>query len=167
MTISEAIRARRSIRKYKPGAPIQDAQIEKLLEAAMMAPSAGNGRPWEFIVVKDREVLNGIMEVHTHSKMLNSASLCIVVCGLPDASPLAKEYFPQDCAAATQNILLQALELGLGTCWCGVYPIPDRVSGLQRLLNVSSIPFCLVAVGIPDDNPDPRGFYDPAKVKQI
>ena len=84
MNTSEAIRARRSIRKYQKGAIIPKEHIEQMLEAAMMAPSACNRRPWEFVVVKKPEVLEQIMEIHPYTQMLKTASLAVVVCGRPD-----------------------------------------------------------------------------------
>ena len=165
MTVSEAIRARRSVRKYKEGAEVSDEQIRQLFEAAMLAPSAANGRPWEFVVVKGREAMEELAKAHGIARMLSTASCCIVVCGLPDASERAKHFFPQDCAAATENILLQAVELGLATCWCGVWPVDERVENVKRVLGVDSTPFNLIAVGVADEAPDAKGFFDPEKVK--
>ena len=161
MTTTEAIRARRSIRKYKSGAEITQEQMDLILEAAMMAPSARNGRPWDFVVVRDREKLNAITEVHPYTKMLATATLAIIICGAE------ADFFPQDCGAATQNILLQAAELGLGTCWCGVYPSKERVESIQRLLGIANVPFNVIAVGVPDETVAARGFYDKQKVRYI
>lgn len=169
MTITEAIRERRSIRKYKQGAEVTDEQIKLMLEAAMTAPSACNTRPWEFIVLKDRGKLDRIMAVHPYTKMLATASLAIIVCALPEVQDKAicSGYYPQDCAAATQNILLQAAGLGLGTCWCGVYPKEERIAELREILGITALPFNIIAVGVPDENPSPRGAYDDAKVRYM
>ncbi len=169
MTATEAIRNRHSIRKYKPDGLVTDEQVQTMLEAAMLAPSAINSRPWEFVVVRSRELLDGIMKVHPYTKMLATASLAIIVCAVPDEQrkKIDVEYFPQDCGAATQNILLQAVELGLGTCWCGVYPRPERVTPIKELLGIESVPFCVIAVGVPDEAPAARGFFEPAKVKYM
>ena len=89
----------------------------------MMAPSAGNEQPWQFIVVTDRAVLDRIPQFHPHSKMVLEAPLAILVCG----DLFYEEYkgmWPMDCATATQNILLSARSLGLGSVWLGVYPKP-------------------------------------------
>ena len=168
MTVTEAIKVRRSIRKYVPGAEVTQEQIDSLLEAAMMAPSAINLRPWEFIVVRDRDKLQGMMEAHEYAKMLGTASLAIVVVGLPRNAPDGFEFFPQDCGAATQNILLQAVAMGLGTCWCAVYPNEKRVSQFKELLGIENgIPYCVIAIGVPDEQPEARGFYDVKKVRYI
>ena len=171
MTVSEAIRKRRSIRKFKPGATVTDEQIKLMLEAAMLAPSACNTRPWEFIVVKDREKLNKIKKAHPYTGMLETASIAIIICALPETQqqPIMSGYFPQDCGAATENILLQAVELGLGTCWCGVYPKEERIAEIRSILNIceTKLPFCVIAVGVPDEDPNPRGYYDENKVTYV
>ena len=169
MTINEAIKKRRSIRKFKEDAEVTDEQVKLLLEAAMLSPSACNSRPWEFIVVRDREILEKIMAVHPYTGMLATASLAIIVMALPEIQnqPIMSDYYPQDCGAATENILLQAVELGLGTCWCGVYPKEDRIADMQAILDTTKLPFCIIAVGVPDENPDPRGQYDETKVTYL
>ena len=168
MTVIDVIKRRRSIRKYRPNAEISQEQVELLLEAAMLAPSAINLRPWEFIVIRDKAKLQAMMEVHEYAKMLETASLAIVVVGLPRNKEDGIEFFSQDCGAATQNILLQAVAMGLGTCWCGIYPIEKRVSQFKELLGVeAAVPYSLITVGIPDEQPAARGFYDPNKVKHI
>ena len=171
MTASEAIRARRSIRKYKKDAVVTDEQIKSLLEAAMVSASAGNTRPWEFIVVRDREKLNKIRELHPYTGMLETASLAIVVMALPDTQikPINIGYWPQDCGAATHNILIEAVAQGLGTCWCGVYPKETRIAEIQNALDLDreSVPFCVIAVGVPDEAPEPRGAYEEGKVRYI
>ncbi|MGB4428427.1 MAG: nitroreductase family protein [Thermacetogeniaceae bacterium] len=149
MDALEAILTRRSIRRY-PAEPVAEDLIKKLLEAAMYAPSAHNQQPWQFIVIQDRQLLDKIPEFHPYSSMLKSAPLAILVCG--DSSRFKSSYFwPQDCAAATQNILLAARALGLGTVWMGVYPKENLMEGLRTLFKIPEeiIPFSLIAVGYP------------------
>ena len=167
MTVSEAVKTRRSIRKFKKEGTVTDTQVRVLLESAMMAPSACNTRPWEFIVVRDRKKLDKIREAHQYTQMLETASLAIVVMALPGVQTKAIDmgYYPQDCGAATQNILLQAVELGLGTCWCGVYPKEERMADVCNALGVEGTPFCVIAVGVPDEAPEARGFFEERKVR--
>ena len=171
MTASEAIRARRSIRKFVPGAEVTDEQLKALLEAAMVSPSACNSRPWEFIVVRNREILDKIREIHPYTGMLETASLAIVILALPytQVRPIDSGYFPQDCGAATQNILIEAVAQGLGACWCGVYPKETRMAEIGSVLELErgDVPFCVIAVGVPDESPEPRGSYDEGKVRYI
>ena len=169
MTVMEAIRNRRSIRKFKVGEIVTDEQITLMLEAAMLAPSACNTRPWEFIVVKDRAILDKIRKAHPYTGMLETASIAIIVMALPETQEefnggLPKGYYPQDCGATTENILLAAVELGLGACWCGVYPKEDRITEIRDILSTKKMPFCVIAVGVPDENPAPRGKYEESKV---
>ena len=168
MTVIEAIRKRRSIRKFKPGAEVTNEQIKLLLEAAMLAPSACNTRPWEFIVVKNREKLEQIRKTHPYTGMLETASLAIIICALPDVQKdIASDYYSQDCGAATENILLTAVELGLGACWCGVYPKEDRIAEIRKMFSTEKLPFNIIAVGVPDEDPAPRGQYDESKVTYV
>lgn len=168
MNTSEAIRSRRSIRKYEKGFLIPQEHIEQLLEAAMMAPSACNRRPWEFVVVEQQDVLAQIMEIHPYTQMLQTASLAIIVCGRPDCQEgICEGFWPQDCGAAIENLLLQATELGYGTCWCGCYPVMKRSEALQKILDVTGIPLAVIAVGKADEAPKARGFYDASRVKWI
>jgi len=142
-----------------------------LLEAAMLAPSACNLRPWEFIVVQDRKILDGIMQFHNFAKMLKTAQAAIVVVALPEAqkgSP-GNGMWQHDCGAATQNILLQAAEYDLGTCWCGVHPSEEYMEATRKLFDLPSekLPFCVIAVGVPAENFGSRGFYEESKVKWV
>ncbi len=172
LSTTNAIRMRRSVRKYILGADVTDEQLKLLLEAAMMAPSACNSRPWKFVVVQNREMLDMLSSVHPIPGMLKTASCAIVVCALPEVQEgKAEGFFPLDCAAATQNILIQATSLGLGSCWCGVYPKEDRIAQVREILDMANdlnvIPFNIIAIGIPDGIPDARGFYEADKVKYI
>lgn len=168
MNCSNVIRERRSIRKYKTGVQIPQSDIEKMLEAAMMAPSACNTRPWEFFVVTNREVIAALQKAHPYTGMLSTASAAIIVCGRPDLQEgKCNGYWPQDCGAAIENLLLQAADLGYGTCWCGCYPTMDRVEQLQGILNTSSIPVAIVAVGEADEAPAARGYFDPDRVTYL
>lgn len=167
MDCTQTIRARRSIRKFKPGAAVPRADIETMLEAAMMAPSARNTRPWEFFVVENAGLKAELRAAHPFASMLDTASLAIVVCGRPgDQTGAVEGYWPLDCGAAIENLLLQAVALGYGACWCGCWPSP-RVSKLQDILGTQSVPAALIAVGVPDEDPPARGFYQADKVTWI
>ncbi|MFA9496171.1 MAG: nitroreductase family protein, partial [Candidatus Bathyarchaeota archaeon] len=115
----DAILARRSIRKYT-SEPVTDEDIKKLLEAAMAAPTGGNRKPWHFIIIKERETLDRLAVRHPYGKMLTEAPLCIAVCGDPSLTPLPRNFIPQDCSAATMNILHATVALGLSAVWIGL-----------------------------------------------
>lgn len=147
MELFEAIHTRRSVRMFEPGA-ITDEQLRVLLGAAMTAPSAGNAQPWQFVIVTDRDLLDAVPGFSQYAAMARKAPMGILVCG--DTS-LEKYpgYWVQDCAAATQNLLLAARGLGLGAVWTGVHPMEDRKAGFRKLLGLPEhvIPLSFVVIG--------------------
>ena len=99
---------------------------------------------------------------------MKNGTVAIIVCGRPDCQEgICEGFWPQDCGAAIENLLLQAPELGYGTCWCGCYPVMKRSEALQKILDVTSIPLAVFAVGKADEAPKARGFYDSSRVKWI
>jgi nitroreductase len=160
----EALFARRSVREFT-GDEVDTADIRALLEAGMAAPSARGLDPWRFVVVTDRRTLDRLAVVHPYAKMLKHAGACIAVCGDRAVAP---DFWVQDCSAATENILVAASMLGLGTCWLGVHPRAERERSLKEVLRVPDEVgmLCLVAVGKPKRVPEPRTRYDEANVHQ-
>jgi nitroreductase len=144
---------------------VTEAQVERLLRAAMTAPSAGDQRPWQFVVVRERATLAAVTEFHPYAGMLPKAPLAIVVCG---DTRLEKwpQFWEQDCSAATQNLLVEAEILGLGAVWLGVHPLTERVEGMRRLLGlpVHVVPLAIVAVGHPRRRKEPADRFDAARV---
>ncbi|MFC2083909.1 nitroreductase family protein [Bacteroidota bacterium] len=151
MELMDAIITRRSIRKFK-NIEVPDNYVDEILKAAMYAPSARNYQPWLFIVINDRGVLNKIPHVHPYAEMVYEAALAILVCGDRKIEKM-DEYIAIDCAAATQNLLLSAHNLGLGAVWLGVYPREKRMAGLSDLVKLPEnvIPISLVALGYPGE----------------
>ena len=164
METYDTILTRRSIRKYT-GEKIPDEIIEKLLKAAMYAPSARDCRPWHFIVITEREILSKIPGVHPYSDMLNEAPLAILVCGDKNLEK-SEGYIAIDCAAATENILLAAHDIGLGAVWLGVYPREERMKGLSDLLNLPEniIPVSLISIGYPAEEKIPENRFHKDRV---
>lgn len=158
--------ARRSIRSYTDQ-PVTEEQIDTLLKAAMAAPSANNQRPWHFVVVTDPQVRAALADAHPYARMVRQAPVCIVPCGVPDVpDPSVPGYWVQDLSAATENILLAATGLGLGSVWCGVYPREARVKAVRDILGIPEdiVPFAYVAVGHPAEHKEPRTQYDASRV---
>ena len=143
----ESIMDRRSIRIFTDE-PVSENDIRTVLECGMMAPSAKDCRPWRFVVVDDKELIEKLRDSQPYSTSLRTAPVCICVCGVETAVP---GYYQQDCAAATMNILNAAKELGLGTCWMGVAPRPERMEAVRDILGVPEDvnPFCIIAMGHP------------------
>jgi len=160
----EIIKNRRSIRKFT-AQEVEKEKIELLLQAAMFAPSAVNKQPWAFIVINDRNILNKIMEVHPHSKMFETANLGILVCGdLQQQHDTG--YWIADCAAATENILLEATSLGLGSCWVGIYPREVRMNAMREIFSLPAHveAFALVALGYAAEQKNTPERFHPEKV---
>lgn len=158
----QTIFARRSIRKYT-GEPVSEEAIEILLKAAMAAPSASNRKPWQFVVVTNRETLDALAEAHRHGKMLFEAPLCVAVSG--DLTEMER-FWVQDCSAATENLLLAATALELGSVWLGVYPRDERVAAVRQILALPDhiTPLSLVSIGHPAEEKEPRTQYNEARV---
>ena len=163
--ILETIYSRRSIRKYKAQAVPRELLID-LLKAGMAAPSAVNKKPWEFVVVTEAEARARLQAVLPFGKY--PAPAAIVVCGRLDLAHTETDgsYWVQDCSAATENILIAAAGLGLGTVWTGVYPVKGRVADVQRVLGLpeNSIPLGVMLLGYPDEQKPPRTQYDENRV---
>lgn len=149
MEAFECLLDRRSVRKFREG-EIPDETMVEILKAAMYAPSAGNQRPWHFVVIRSRKTLERIMGFHPHAGMLKDACLAIAVVADTNGEKYPG-YWVLDCAAATQNLLLAAHASGLGACWLGIYPKEERAKELALLLDLPSgiAHHSLVAVGIP------------------
>ena len=158
-----ALHTRRSVRSYTEQ-HITDVEIHTLLDAAMIAPSAGNAQPWEFIVVREKSMLQAIPKVNPYAKMAAKAPAAIVVCGNLQAEK-HPGFWPQDCSAATQNMLLAGTALGLGTVWPAVYPLEERVSAARELFGLPEhiIPFSIVVLGHPASEQQRLSRFDAKK----
>lgn len=164
MELLEGIFKRRSIRKYT-GQPVGKDVVDDLLKAGMYAPSACNKRPWHFVVISDQKIFDEIIAIHPHARMQKGADCAILVCA-DEIQAHDKGYWPVDCGAATQNILLAALAKGLGACWIGIYPRAERVAGVKRLLNLPEHihAYSLISLGYPAETPNQPDRYDASKV---
>lgn len=161
----DAIYKRRSIRKFT-GESIPDNVLREFVKAGMNAPSAGNQQSWVFTIINDRELLNEIPKVHPYSSMLAEAAAAILVCANLNAE-IHKGYYQQDCAAATENILLSIAAMDYGAVWLGVFPREERVQGIRNILNipVNFIPVSLIAVGVPAEFKERKNIFDNSKLK--
>ena len=168
MELYDALLRRRSTRKFKSD-KVSDSTVKELLIAAMSAPSACNKTPWEFFVIRGEENLKRILRASLFSRY--DAPLAIVLCAnlenaLPE--PLC-EYWVQDLSAATENILLRATDLGLGSVWCGIYPQETPMKRVCEILSLpdSMIPLNVILIGYPDEDLPPRTQYDEKKIHYL
>jgi nitroreductase len=163
--IIDTILSRRSIRQFT-SEPVDRESLVLLLKAAMSAPTACNSQPWEFIVVTEPEVLDTIREKFLFARY--NAPAVIVVCGNVRIAnnSAARDHWVQDCSAATENILLAGVGLGLGAVWIGVYPYPGKIKPLAEVLGIPNdvIPLSMVMVGHPAETKEPRTQYDERRV---
>jgi len=159
MDLSDAVMKRRSIRTYRKQ-NLPQGTVEKLLEAARQAPSAGNVQPWVFVVATEQKTKMDLSQAAFGQKNLQEASVVIVVCA--DEKRAAEAYGVrgktlyciQDTAAAIQNILLTVCSLGLGSCWIGAF----KEDEVRKVINAPAHvrPLALISVGYPNESPVAR-----------
>ena len=166
----ETIMTRTSIRSFTER-PVSADTIELLLRAGMAAPTAVNKQPWHFVVVTDRAVMDSLGGNGRQSQMWKQSPLAIAVCGDMEKAleGPAKDFWIQDCSAATENILLAAHALGLGAVWTGCYPMEDRMPNVSKVLNLPEnlVPLCVIVMGYPAESPEPKDKWKPENVSYI
>lgn len=157
--VLDNIATRTSIRDYE-ARPVEKEKIEKMLRAAMAAPTAMNKQPWHFVVVDQRNVLDALAGANPYAKMLKKAPLAIVVCGNTDKmiEGGGRDFWIQDASAATENLLLAAHAMGLGAVWTGAYPSEERCISISKVLSLSDnlVPLNMIVVGYPAEHPQPK-----------
>lgn len=155
---------RRSIRKYTDK-PVEEEKIELLLRAAMQAPTSGNQRPWEFLVVKDKEALRELSLTSPFSMAVAKAPLAIIMLGNRDLFRYPEDW-EKDLGAATQNMLLEAVSLKLGAVWIGVAPLPECMDHVREAcaLPPNIDPFAIVAVGYPLEDKPPIDRFEADRI---
>lgn len=163
----ENILTRKSVRKYT-GAPIPASVQENIMRCAMAAPTAMNIQPWTFIVVDTQEGRNKLITLNFQPEKIATAGMVVIVCG--DSTKFmegpARDFWIEDCSAATQNILLAAHAEGLGAVWCGVYPIKETMDMFSELYQLPEniVPFAMVTIGHPSENPAVKDKWAPEKI---
>jgi len=164
MEAIDLLMTRRSIRKYAER-PVNNELIEELIKCGMYAPSACNKQPWYFVVIKERRTLDEIADFHPNAKMLKNAPCAILVCG-DEIKAHDKSYWPVDCSAATQNILLAAHARGMGACWLGIYPREERVEKMKKIVGLPEHihAFALISLGFPAETPALPNRFDVSRI---
>ena len=163
----ETIMTRTSIRQYTDQ-PVEKEKIEAMLRAGMAAPTAVNAQPWHFVVVSDKAKLSELAAANPRAGMLKSAPLAIVVCGDMTKAMEGKgrQFWIQDCSAATENILLAAHAQGLGAVWTALYPMEERIQPVSEALKLPDTlsPLCTVVIGYPAEQPEPKDKWKPENI---
>lgn len=166
VTINDIL-TRTSVRAYSDR-EVTDGQIDTLLMAAMAAPTARDCRPWQFVVIRDREILDSIASGAGTAKMASEAAAGILVCG--DMSIALKdreqEFWIQDCSAAAENLLLAAHAMGLGAVWCGIYPMEPRIDFYSKVAGLPEdvVPLCFIPVGYPKAAVTPKEKFNRERI---
>jgi len=150
LEVSEAIKTRRSIRKYKPDS-IPDDKLKLVFEAARLAPSAGNRQPWRFVVVRNPERKKSVAKAANNQMFIADASTIVAAVGDPGVS---KKWHDKDVMIAVEHMALVATTLGFGTCWIGAFD-EKEVKRLLKIPNELSV-IALLPIGIPDETPATR-----------
>lgn len=162
----DIINKRRSVRNYTKE-EIDDSNFELLVRAGFQAPTACNQKSLAFVIIKDNNIIMALSELSRGSKVLSKAQGAIAVI-LLDRDLKAPRMADADCAAATQNILLEATNLALGSCWIGIYPEEDRMSKGASILNLASDMklYSIIALGYPENEEDfyYRDKFDSTKI---
>jgi nitroreductase len=155
MDFYEVVEKRRSVRAYDRRA-VEDEKLQRILEAARLAPSAGNRQEWRFVVVRDVEIRRQLMGVASNQPFVAQAPIVVACCAESDGHLMrcGQPSYPIDVAIAAAHIALAATAESLGTCWIGAF---DE-NGARELLGIpESIRVVqLMALGYPADSPRPR-----------
>lgn len=156
-----------SIRKYQEK-PVEEEKIELLLKAGMQAPSACNQQPWEFYVVTDKATIQKLSVSTPYSGAAKGAMLVMVPCVRKNGL-MAPSLADVDLAICTENILLEADELGLGAVMMAVAPDKERMDAVRKVCDIPSRldPFCLIPVGYPAEGHPQQNRYDASRIHRI
>ncbi len=151
MNVKDAILTRRSVRQYKPE-PVKEEDLKVILEAARQAPSAGNKQPWEFVIVKDQDTKTKLAEIARKQMWIADAGVVVAALSKDKTDPgVYERWVERDVMTAVEHMVLQAWELGYGTCWIGAFTQPETKELLEipDAMNV----ICLLPIGVPDQSP--------------
>lgn len=157
---------RTSVRKYQDK-PVEDEKIEKMLRAAMAAPSAGNQQPWEFYVVKDKATLEKLSKTSPFATCTAAASLAFVACYRVDCR--MPEYAQIDLSACVENLLLEADALDLGAVWLGIAPLEERMEAVRAVLNIPETlkAFAIIPCGYPESIRAQQDRFDKQRIHDV
>ena len=157
-----AIYNRKSVRSFIKDRPVSNEDVQALIKAGMSAPSGKDTRPWEFVIINDRAILDKMAEELPTAKMLSQAPMAIVVCG----DTIRSSYWYLDCSAATENILLAAEAMELGGVWTAAYPYRDRMATVIKHTNMPAqvLPLAVIPIGYPMGNHLVKDKYDEKKI---
>ena len=155
MNVFEAIKTRRSVRKYRPQ-PIPEDHLKQIMTAAQLAPSAGNRQPWRFILVKDPDTKKQLGTIARNQTWISDAGVIVAALAMDKKNPeISERWAERDVMTAVEHMVLAAWELGYGTCWIGAFN-EDQVKELLKVPREMTV-INLLPIGVPDQTPEPKG----------
>ena len=159
----ELFKHRRSVRAYT-SQMVEPEKIDHMLHAAMSAPSAQNGQPWEFVVVTNQALLEKLAACSPYSKHVKDAPLAIVPCYRKELK--RPDFVLIDMGICSNNILLEAVAQGLGAVFVGIAPMSDRMENVRRVLDLSDHlePFAIIPCGYPEGEQKEKDCFDSSRI---
>lgn len=163
-----AIFHRVSIRKYKEQ-EVEQEKVEKMLRAAMAAPSACNQQPWEYYVVTNKNKIEALSKTSPYTGCAKHAPLVFVACYRKEEGIIAPSYQEIDLSASVENLLLEADELGLGAVWMGIAPGIERMEAVRKVLDLPERlnAFALIPCGYPAESRPQQNRYEEKRVHYV
>lgn len=157
---------RHSTRDFDKEKVVNEEQIKQILRAGMQAPSAINGRPWEFVVVTNKDLINRLANNMSSARFIKDLSVVIVPCSKKDL--ICPPFKDIDMAACMENMLIEIQSMGLGACWIGVSPIEEKMNTVRDVLDIKNMsPFALLPIGYPKENIKPASRYEEERIHFI
>lgn len=163
-----AIFHRVSIRKYKEQ-EVEQEKVERMLRAAMAAPSACNQQPWEYYVVTNKNKIEALSKTSPYTGCAKHAPLVFVACYRKEEGIIAPSYQEIDLSASVENLLLEADELGLGAVWMGIAPGIERMEAVRKVLDLPERlnAFALIPCGYPAESRPQQDRYEEKRVRYV
>lgn len=157
---------RTSVRKYLDK-KVEDEKVEMMLKGAMAAPSAGNQQPWEFYVVKNKEIIEKLSKTSPYASCCASAPLAFVACYRTNCR--MPEYAHIDMSASVENLLLEADSLGLGAVWLGIAPLKERMDAVREVLSIPEDleAFAIIPCGYPESVRPQQDRFDKDRIHYV
>jgi len=163
MEVLDVIRDRRSVRAFKRR-PVEEEKLNRVLEAARLAPSARNMQEWKFVVVRDKATRERLAEAANGQHFVGRAPVVIAACGtiVDHVMSCGQLSYPVDVAIAVTHMTLQAVAEGLGTCWVCAFD-EGKVKSILNVPKAIRV-VALLALGYPDESPRPRPRKDMSEI---
>lgn len=161
----EELYKRQSIRRYSQK-QVEDEKLHEVLRAGMNAPTARNMQSWRFIVIRNRKALDEMITLQPYTGMMKEAPCAILVLGDRTVSQ-PDEYLYCDASAAIENMLIEAVHQGLGTCWCAIGPKEERIHNFREYYHIKEqlLPIAVVAIGYGEEQKEKKDRFDPSKIQ--